>query len=257
MQFFVCLGSALLVHILLLWQSPKVNVAFLQATPAPRIAMQFVTPVKPKTAATPTRAVTASSAAPVSQFAGKKHQAQKKQKNVVKQAKKAKVVKKPVKKLITKAKPPTKIKPKTEPKTEPKIQPKVQPKVQPKIQPKSSDKTQQVAQKFGAPKVAKQASQANRVMQVNTLPLFKAPRPALSYPLSAKRKGQQGVSVIQIEIDRQGAIRQLRLIKSSGFSSLDSAALGNVKQWQFHPVIHNNQAVAARFNVPITFSLRS
>lgn len=235
MQFCVCLGSALLVHILLLWQSPKVNVAFLQATPAPRIAMQFVTPVKPKTAATPTRAVAASSATPVSQFAGKKHQARKKQQKVVKQAKKAK--------------PPTKIKPKTEPK--------IQPKVQPKIQPKSSDKTQQVAQKSGAPKVAKQASQANRVVQVNTLPLFKAPRPALSYPLSAKRKGQQGVSVIQIEIDRQGAIRQLRLIKSSGFSSLDSAALGNVKQWQFHPVIHNNQAVAARFNVPITFSLRS
>ncbi len=108
-----------------------------------------------------------------------------------------------------------------------------------------------------APVIAKQQSLKNQVVEINTLPLFKAPRPVLHYPFKAKRRGYQGVAVLQIELAKDGSISQLTVLKSSGFSELDKAALNNVSQWQFHPVVRDNHNIKARFSVPIEFSLRS
>lgn len=95
----------------------------------------------------------------------------------------------------------------------------------------------------------------NTPVRLSKLPLFKAPRPTLSYPLRAKRRGLEGVSIFEIELNQEGRITNLTLIKSSGYQSLDTAARQNVEQWQFHPVIHNGSAVKALFTVPIKFSL--
>lgn len=108
-----------------------------------------------------------------------------------------------------------------------------------------------------APVIAKQHSLQNQVIDINTLPVFKAPRPALNYPFKAKRRGYQGVAIVQIELAEDGSITDLTVLRSSGFNVLDKAALNNVSQWQFHPVMRDNQTIKARFNVPIEFSLRS
>ena len=106
---------------------------------------------------------------------------------------------------------------------------------------------------------AKQLNQQNSVsntpVRLDELPLFKSPRPPLSYPLRAKRRGLEGISVFEIELNTQGEIVQLTLLKSSGYDSLDRAAKENVKQWQFHPVKQNGHAVKAQFTVPIEFKL--
>lgn len=105
--------------------------------------------------------------------------------------------------------------------------------------------------------LAAQHSANNAPINVTQLPLFKMPRPALKYPLRAKRRGQQGVTIVSIELDEYGAIVAVALVKSSGFSVLDKAALNNVKQWQFHAVERYGHAVKAKFTVPVEFSLTS
>ncbi|MEK0159790.1 TonB family protein [Pseudoalteromonas piscicida] len=106
---------------------------------------------------------------------------------------------------------------------------------------------------------ARHLSEANSTddspVKLDALPLFKAPRPALGYPLRAKRRGFEGVTIFEIELDQKGEIVNLTLVKSSGHQSLDIAARKNVEQWQFHPVFRDGNAVKALFTVPIKFSL--
>ncbi|MGO2011842.1 MAG: energy transducer TonB [Pseudoalteromonas sp.] len=128
-------------------------------------------------------------------------------------------------------------------------------KVKPVVEP--AKKQSKPAPASSATVIAKQHSLQNKVLFINSLPIFKAPRPALNYPLKAKRRGYQGVAILQIELAKDGAITNLTILKSSGFAELDKAALNNASQWQFHPVIRDNQTIRARFNVPIEFSLRS
>ncbi|MFY8325194.1 energy transducer TonB [Pseudoalteromonas sp. ZZD1] len=131
-------------------------------------------------------------------------------------------------------------------------------KVKPVVEPaEKQSKPSQAAPASSAPVIAKQHSLKNHVIDLNTLPIFKAPRPTLNYPLKAKRRGYQGVAILQIELAEDGTIAQLSVLKSSGFTELDKAALNNVSQWQFHPVMRDQHKVKARFSVPIEFSLRS
>lgn len=120
-----------------------------------------------------------------------------------------------------------------------------------------SQNQSQAAPASSAPTITKQHSLKNQVVDLKTLPVFKAPRPPLNYPLKAKRRGYQGVAILQIELNAKGAITKLSVLQSSGFTELDKAALNNVSQWKFHPVIRDNHGIKARFSVPIEFSLRS
>ena len=88
-------------------------------------------------------------------------------------------------------------------------------------------------------------------------PLFKKPRPPLDYPNRARKRGYQGVTLVLISLDTSGSIETVVLIRSSGHTILDKAALKNVAKWQFHPVKHNGQLVKVQFEVPINFAFNS
>ncbi len=53
------------------------------------------------------------------------------------------------------------------------------------------------------------------------------------YPMRARREGWQGVVVVQIVLSSNGTIKNLDLVKSSGYDILDRAAIGAVRGWQF------------------------
>ncbi len=53
------------------------------------------------------------------------------------------------------------------------------------------------------------------------------------YPLRARREGWQGVVVLQIVLSSNGTIKNLNLVKSSGYGILDRAAMSAVRGWQF------------------------
>ena len=152
---------------------------------------------------------------------------------------------KTVETLAKKMKTPTEQKVKHKTEKPPKVQPK-------KIKPIEHLQSEQLA---SAKHLSKQDNQVDAVVELEKPALFKGPRPKLKYPLKAKRRGYQGVSLLAIELDTEGNIVKLSVVKSSGYKSLDEAAINNVKQWQFHPFKQGQHAVRARFTVPIEFKL--
>ena len=86
-------------------------------------------------------------------------------------------------------------------------------------------------------------------------PRFKhQPKPPV-YPASAKRKNQQGQVLVEVRLTAQGQQQELRIIQSSGVSSLDQAALNAVRGWQFLPELRQGLPVASRVQVPVNFTL--
>lgn len=81
------------------------------------------------------------------------------------------------------------------------------------------------------------------------------PTPA-SYPIAARRLGQQGVVVVEVWLDKEGK-QDKRLIKrSSGFALLDKAALEMVTKNRFLPYSEGGIPKPSRLLLPIAFKLQ-
>ncbi len=57
--------------------------------------------------------------------------------------------------------------------------------------------------------------------------------PAPSYPINAKRRGQQGKVSVCAKVNSNGQALNVSVCESSGFQSLDHAALNTIKRWKF------------------------
>ena len=86
-------------------------------------------------------------------------------------------------------------------------------------------------------------------------PAFRLPPQQPRYPAQARRRNQQGVVLLEVRLDEHGKQREISLLRSSGFPSLDQAALEAVAQWRFHPETLNGQGVPSRVQIPIEFAL--
>ncbi|MDQ2868786.1 MAG: TonB family protein [Verrucomicrobiota bacterium] len=71
--------------------------------------------------------------------------------------------------------------------------------------------------------------------------------PPPRYPADARRIGASGVGTYRIVFDSTGRVTSVSVIRSSGWSSLDSSALGTLRSWRGQP---GSPAVVT---VPITF----
>lgn len=103
------------------------------------------------------------------------------------------------------------------------------------------------------PEIAEKASASQEVFSRH--PAFRLPPQQPRYPAQARRRNQQGVVLLEVRLDAHGKQREITLLRSSGFSSLDSAALAAVAGWQFHPEIINGKGVPSRVEIPIEFAL--
>lgn len=102
---------------------------------------------------------------------------------------------------------------------------------------------------------AKTSTPATPIEVLSQQPRFKhQPKPPV-YPASAKRKNQQGQVLVEVRLTAQGQQQELRIIQSSGVSSLDQAALNAVRGWQFLPELRQGLPVASRVQVPVNFTL--
>lgn len=79
--------------------------------------------------------------------------------------------------------------------------------------------------------------------------------PTPRYPEDARERGEQGKVLVRALINTDGSVAELVMRKSSGYASLDRAALDTVKKWRFVPARRGVVTVAAWVVVPITFSL--
>lgn len=84
----------------------------------------------------------------------------------------------------------------------------------------------------------------------------KLPRnPAPHYPDEAYQQGHEGVVQLLVSVTGQGTVSAVKVHRSSGFESLDQAAVKAVRDWKFQPATYRGAAVAARVLVPVGFQI--
>ena len=105
------------------------------------------------------------------------------------------------------------------------------------------------------PAIATAATVGAEVEVLSHQPAFRLPPEQPRYPVQARRRNQQGVVLLEVRLDAHGAQREIRLLRSSGFPSLDRAALEAVAEWRFHPEVINGQGVPSRVQIPVEFAL--
>ncbi|TCV93521.1 outer membrane transport energization protein TonB [Biostraticola tofi] len=79
--------------------------------------------------------------------------------------------------------------------------------------------------------------------------------PAPDYPRKAKRLRQQGEVLIRLVINANGTLGRSEIARSSGFDSLDQAAMAAVSGIRCNPYLENGQAIPVMTVQPITFTL--
>lgn len=83
-----------------------------------------------------------------------------------------------------------------------------------------------------------------------------ANNPKPNYPPSARRMGREGTVWLTVEVTETGRVAQVVIKTSSGFDSLDQAALAAVSRWQFIPAQRNGRPVVVRITLPMRFELQ-
>ena len=77
------------------------------------------------------------------------------------------------------------------------------------------------------------------------------PKPV--YPMSARRRGEEGTVILNVLVTREGVPAMVTVQTTSGSSTLDRVAVEAVKGWRFVPARRGTEAVEASVLVPIVF----
>ena len=88
--------------------------------------------------------------------------------------------------------------------------------------------------------IGSEVAQANLVNQVKPV-----------YPPLARAARVQGSVLLQVTIDKQGAISNLGVV--SGHPLLADAAVEAVRQWQYRPILLNGQPIEVVTTVTVNF----
>ncbi len=79
--------------------------------------------------------------------------------------------------------------------------------------------------------------------------------PKPKYPEAARREGWEGTVLLRVLVDQDGKSKSIKVGRTSGFESLDRAAVETVKSWRFHPAHYGDKRVESWVRIPIVFSL--
>ncbi len=99
------------------------------------------------------------------------------------------------------------------------------------------------------------ASQGRKGPIQEAAPLYQS-NPPPEYPRLARRRGLEGVVMIEAFIDNNGRVADLRLFKGCKHPILNKAALKAVRNWQFTPGTVGGQRQQMWVKVPVRFQLR-
>ena len=86
-------------------------------------------------------------------------------------------------------------------------------------------------------------------------PIYRS-NPSPKYPRIAKIRGYQGNVLLDVLVNKDGKVHDLKVYRSSGYPLLDRAATSSVKHWLFEPGIIGEEKVNMWVRVPIRFELK-
>jgi TonB family protein len=110
----------------------------------------------------------------------------------------------------------------------------------------------QATESTTAPPVAQDAPASSSTV---TTDLAYLSRPPPVYPPKDIRQHNQGTTTVTVMVGVDGKVTKVEVTQSSGFSSLDDAAVTAVKTWTFQPGTVNGVPVVGYMRVPINFAL--
>jgi periplasmic protein TonB len=114
------------------------------------------------------------------------------------------------------------------------------------------------AQAPAEPPAAKAGTRTQVASIAPTPPNFSAAylkNPAPSYPLAARRAGEQGTVTLRVRVTREGLPDRVGVEKTSGSPRLDAAALDAVRSWRFVPAQRGATPIESWILVPVVFRL--
>lgn len=160
----------------------------------------------------------------------------------------------------------TKPQPKPLPKPEPKPEPAKPKKRQPpkaKPLPKAPPSEKAIQAPAPEPEVAKPVKAAPAKTAPPAAPAVQPPSAqaqglqnrAPKYPQLSRKKKEQGTVLLKLLVKADGTVGTISVLKSSGFSRLDQAALQAVKHWRFVPAKQQGQSIDFWYEMPMTFAL--
>ncbi|GGP26039.1 energy transducer TonB [Silvimonas amylolytica] len=76
-----------------------------------------------------------------------------------------------------------------------------------------------------------------------------------AYPPVSRKLGEEGRVLLEVHIQADGTVSDIRVKTSSGFPRLDNSALDAVRKWKFTPAKQGGQPIAMWYVLPVTFSL--
>ncbi len=75
------------------------------------------------------------------------------------------------------------------------------------------------------------------------------------YPSHARKMGWEGTTLLRVLVNQKGKTKFIEISHSSGFATLDKAAMKAVKRWRFHSARSGTEAVESWVKIPIFFDL--
>jgi protein TonB len=94
------------------------------------------------------------------------------------------------------------------------------------------------------------------VLQSGELSVSCSERTAPAYPKQSMRLGEQGKTILLVELDELGRVANVDVKTKSGFPRLDEAAIAAVKTWRCSPAKRNGVAVRSVALQPFNFTLK-
>lgn len=94
-----------------------------------------------------------------------------------------------------------------------------------------------------------------RIAPPEALDTVRNRRPA--YPEISRRRGQEGTVMLELRVDANGRVVDVRVTESSGFSALDAAAVETLREWRFRPAQRGGMPVAGSITTAVHFRLEN
>ena len=94
-----------------------------------------------------------------------------------------------------------------------------------------------------------------RIAPPEALDTVRNRRPA--YPEASRRRGQEGTVMLELRVDANGRVVDVRVTESSGFSALDAAAVETLREWRFRPAQRGGMPVAGSITTAVHFRLET
>ena len=89
---------------------------------------------------------------------------------------------------------------------------------------------------------------------VSAKPRYRS-NPTPDYPIPSKRRGEEGIVLLNVQVQADGTPAAISLKRSCGHPLLDRAALDAVRRWTFEPARAAGVAVSSLAVIPVRFSL--